>query len=621
MRKELEQTIKLYNEGKLEEALQLITNFEKLGDLNPEDYHYYRFIKGFIFFNMGRVQESLSITEQDYQESTNLNKPLFLCDSIFLKWCTLLLLGKAPELWEDVVHYEKLLNSASQENPFELKLREGFLFFMKGYFYFWERKYDKAIEDHKKSLTIFKEYDIGLTLVNFNLSVLGSSYTAKGELDLALKYHNKGLDLYKGSSILSNMGKAGDYYTIGTIYFQKGELDQAIEYEEKSLKIFEQYTPGLSIFWVAINYDGLIRAFLYKNSLEEAQEHLDRFSHYLEKNKISEKPTWYRLSKARTLRSSSRIRDRAETEKILKELIEVHKIAKSKVNRGLSEEFSEVLIELCDFYLEELRSTNDLKIIDDIQPLILRLLKESERTNSYTLQAQTYLLHGKISLLLMNMGDARRYITQAQHIAEDHSLQLLAREISMEHDKLLEQLDKWEDLNKSNAPISERMALASLDESLELMQRKRAINKSELIDEKPILLLILAGGGILLFSYSFSDEVKVDDELFGGFLSAITSFSNEVFSEGLDRAKFGQYTVLMNNVGDFSFCYVLKGQTYLAKKKLSNFTENFQKNTSMMQTLNKFEKTSQVIEVKDFPFLEGFIKEIFTNKKKNVGEG
>jgi len=365
---------------------------------------------------------------------------------------------------------------------------------------------------------------------------------------------------------------------------------------------------------VAINYDSLIKVFLYKNSLEEAQGHLDRFSHYLEKNKISEKPTWFRLSKARILRSSSRIRDRAETEKILKELIDVHKVRKSKVNRGLSEEFSEVLIELCDFYLEELRSTNDLKIIDDIQPLIIRLLKESERTNSYTLQAQTYLLHSKISLLVMNMGDARRYLTQAQHIAEKHDLQLLAREISTEHDKLLTQLDKWEELNKTNAPISERMALASLNESVELMQRRRAINKSELINEKPILLLIITGGGILLFSYPFSDEIKVDDELFGGFLSAISSFSDEVFSEGLDRAKFGQYTVLMNNIGDFSFCYVLKGPSYLAQKKLSNFTENFQENTSMMQTLDKFNQTSQVIEVKDFPFLEGFIKEIFTNK-------
>jgi hypothetical protein len=69
--------------------------------------------------------------------------------------------------------------------------------------------------------------------------------------------------------------------------------------------------------------------------------------------------------------------------------------------------------------------------------------------------------------------------------------------------------------------------------------------------------------------------------------------------------------VLMKNVTKFSFCYLFKGQSYLAQQKLSDFTENFQKNTSMMQILDKFNQASQVIELKDFPFLEGFIKGIF----------
>jgi hypothetical protein len=370
----------------------------------------------------------------------------------------------------------------------------------------------------------------------------------------------------------------------------------------------------MAVYWAGINYDSMIRAFLYKNSHQEAQKCLDRFYQYLEKNIIGKNFSWHKLSKARTLRSSSRARERAEAEKTLKELVDEHEVAKSEVTRGLPEEFTVALIEICDFYLEELRLTNDLKIIDDIQPYIKRLLEESERTKSYTLQAQTHLLQGKISLLLMNMGDARRYLTQAQLIAEEHSLQLLARAISTEHDKLLEQLDKWEEFKKSNPPISERMALASLEESVELMQRKRAIKPPKLTNEEPVLLLIIGEGGILLFSYPFSDEVKIEDEIFGGFLSAFTMFSDEVFSEGLDRVKFGSYTVLMKKLADLSFCYLFKGQTYLAQKKLSNFTENFQKNTSMMQTLTKFNQTSQVIEVKDFPFLEGFIKEIFTNK-------
>ena len=70
----------------------------------------------------------------------------------------------------------------------------------------------------------------------------------------------------------------------------------------------------------------------------------------------------------------------------------------------------------------------------------------------------------------------------------------------------------------------------------------------------------------------------------------------------------------METAESFSICYLFKGQTYIAKKKLSDFTESLQSNASIMQTLNKYYQINQVIEVKDFPFLEGFINRIFMKK-------
>jgi hypothetical protein len=351
-------------------------------------------------------------------------------------------------------------------------------------------------------------------------------------------------------------------------------------------------------------YDFLIRISLDMNSPQIAKEYLEFFSQYI--NKPFVWPTvhgWYDLSKARVLKSSSRIRDNAEAEKILKQLLE----------SGDFMLITQAILEVCDLYLGELRSSKNLEILIDIQPLISRLLKESERTNSFSLQSRTSLLQGKLSLLQMNMGEARRHLTQAENIAENHGLQLLAREISKEHDKLLEQLKRWENLDKNGSSISDRLELADLDNSLSLIQGKRMIKAPEISEEVAVMLLIIAEGGILLFSYSFTDDWVIDDDLFGGFLSAFTTFSNEIFSEGLDRAKFGQFTVLMESVGSFSICYLFKGQTYIAKKKLSDFTENVQSNASIMETLNRFYKAGQVIELKDFPFLDGFIKRIFLN--------
>ena len=68
-----------------------------------------------------------------------------------------------------------------------------------------------------------KNYNISLSIVPHVLNILGGSYTFKGELDLALKYNEESLALYKGSSLITKMGRAGLYQFIGTIFFQKGD--------------------------------------------------------------------------------------------------------------------------------------------------------------------------------------------------------------------------------------------------------------------------------------------------------------------------------------------------------------------------------------------------------------
>jgi tetratricopeptide (TPR) repeat protein len=612
MSKEVERVMNVFNDGKFEDALKLIIDFEKVGDLNPEDKHYFRFMKGNILIHMGRLQESLGLAEQDYQESKTQNKPLFVIDSIYLKWVNFFIQGRGGEARKDVKLCEKLLKSASQEPSLEVKLREGFFYFIRGSFFFWEQNYEKAIEFQKKSLDILEKYNFATILIPSILSSLGHTYTNKGELELALSYHIQSIEIYSRftKSNIKKMGLASSYESIGSINYQQGKLDIAVEYFRKSMKIFDQLSSPM---YKCIVYYNLIKTLLAKKSLERAKEILQQFHQYNENNSTPTNNSFYNLSKALILKSSTRTRDRAEAEEELKKIIKRYKYVIKSGRRGAGWDFTEAVSILCSLYLHELKITNDMTILNDINPLVGSLMKESERTSSYSLQAHTLLLRGKIALLQMNMGDARSHLTQAQRVAEEHNLQLLAREISTEHDRLLEQLDKWEEFKKSNASISERMALASLEESVELIQRKRAINAPELINEEPVLLLILAGGGILLFSYPFTDEVKVDDELFAGFLSAFTTFSDEALSEGLDRAKFGQYRVLMKNIADYSICYLFKGQSYLAQKKLSDFTENFQKNTSMMQTLDKFNQTSQVIELNNFPFLEGFIKGIFTS--------
>ncbi|MHA2039140.1 MAG: tetratricopeptide repeat protein, partial [Promethearchaeota archaeon] len=566
--KVLERGFRLLIEGKFEEALQLIDDFKEKMNLTPTEELRLKIFKRGVKLNQGEFVKSISMGEQLHQESQKLGKPLLSIESLWIKFFALFPLGRSQEFSKDLETCEILLQSAAQEPFPEFEEGEARVSFIKGLFYWWEQKYDLAIEHQKKSLIIFEKILQFANIVPLSLGIIGLAHQAKGELDEALKYFLRSLDLSKGQDLLSKGIIANDLNGIGQIYYQQGKLDLAIENIEKSLPFFETINIPLFLLEVGWRYDTLIKIELDKKSIDQAQKNLRRYLEYLEKNKITEDYPGYLLSKARIMRRSTRTRERAEAERFLIQEIERRDKIISRSTLGVPGASPIMaIIELCEYYLEELRSTNDLGILDDIIPLIDRLLKETKRTKSISLHSHTLLLQGQISLLQMNMGDARRYLTQAQDIAESHGIQLLARAISSEHDKLLEQLNKWETLKNTQAPISERMNLTLLDDTVDRMQGRLAVNPPELSDESPLLLLIISEGGVLTFSYPFVNEWNRDNELFGSFISAFSSISDEYFSEGLDRVKFGHHMALLRSNKSSLICYLFKGQTYKAIQK------------------------------------------------------
>lgn len=209
------------------------------------------------------------------------------------------------------------------------------------------------------------------------------------------------------------------------------------------------------------------------------------------------------------------------------------------------------------------------------------------------------------------MGDARRYLTQAQHIADEHGLKLLAREISSEHDRLLEVFDEWQKLERKKSSISERMNLAALDDTVVYMQGKRALNPPEIVDEDSIMLLIMGRDGVSYFNHSFVDDWDFDD-LFSSFMAAFNTFSSEIFSKSIDRIKIDENLILINPVESFLVCYVIKGQSYPALQKLNRFSDAIKWKTDIWEALNRAVQTSETLELDHPPSLGEVVKEIFT---------
>lgn len=256
-------------------------------------------------------------------------------------------------------------------------------------------------------------------------------------------------------------------YAFGRYYWLNGDSKKAFEFLDHALKyktaLINDPSPPMTAdiaataSQIAIEKDDLERAKKYFKYVEEVYNQSSIKSGLLIHA--------YKLAEANILKSSMRARDRIKAEELFKELMEsdlVADIYKFKSLFGLSE-----------LLLVELRITNDIEIINEITPLINKLIDVAYLQKYHYYLIEAYILQGKLSLLTFDIKTARRFLTQAQRIAERHGYSGVASEISNLQADLIQRLNSWELLKKTNAPLSERIELARLEDHLKSKFRRK----------------------------------------------------------------------------------------------------------------------------------------------------
>lgn len=634
----------LVNNGKFDEALEVINNFEETGKHNLHEIVSCYLIKCELLYQQGLLEDLVNFAELTYNESLKLGKSLLTVDALYFKALGLIWLYRIEDATEIIKQGEELLKLIPNKLTTDYKKRKGRLIWITGAsnnkIFNINGDVNVALEHFYRSLALQEETgDIEETVLSivsiiFNLGVikgetdkslkyigrfldlvekkvlknkhniaLGLScvkqvYSVRGDLDLSIKYCEQSLAVVKELNNILEIGVL--LLSLGELHRMKGEIDRALEYGEQCLALFNEVEM---LNYSAYAHDLIIRILIDRGDVQLAQRHLNDVKLINEQLKNKKVNFHYLYHKAKILKTSPRAKNRVEAEEILKEII-----VKENVN------YLDALLELCDLLLVELRMTNELEVLEEIESFITQLLEESERMNSYSYLAETYFLKAKLALLTLDLQRARRFLTQAQQIAKKYGMNQLAIKISNEHDDLLKKLDMWENLKESTSTLKDRMEFARLNEQMESMVRKQSVEVPELSDEEPVLLIIVSEGGLPTFSQIFVKDHSFEDHLFGGFFTAINSFITEKFSEGLDRATFGEHTLLMNSVPPFFLCYVFKGQSYLAQQRISYFTEKIQKDEEIWQNLKKFYKLNREIQLKDIPSLEPLINQIFIDK-------
>ncbi|MFW9996910.1 MAG: tetratricopeptide repeat protein [Candidatus Odinarchaeota archaeon] len=362
----------------------------------------------------------------------------------------------------------------------------------------------------------------------------------------------------------------------GNLYLKKGDYDLASECFHQSKKVLEDVDyekvliedgdSGKNLCLPVANaLFGIIRLSVESGEGIALTPHLQQLRDITEKTDCKIINHQHQIAEALVLRTSNRIINQAKAQ------AKFHQIMDERI---IDQELKALaILNLCDLLLLEMWTSGDDEILGEIKTLSMDLENIAKNLQSYSLLAETYIIQSRLALLELNARKVKDLLTRAQNLAEKNGLKKLALKISYEHDSLLDQLSKWDSLEK-DVSIAKRIELIQMENLYVRMIQKHVDDISE-TPEEPVLLLILGESGESILSKTFLSEKQFPEKLVTGFLTAINSFMREAFSLAghAERIKHQEYTLLLRSSEPLMFCYAFKGQSYVALQKLTKFIE------------------------------------------------
>ncbi|MFX0065676.1 MAG: tetratricopeptide repeat protein [Candidatus Hermodarchaeota archaeon] len=551
---------------------------------------------GAIYIGKGELDQALEYLQKSHRIFEELENQEKLATSFHNLG---VIYGNKGEIDQSIVYFEKSLEIREQLGN---QMHIGFSLTNLGITYLHKGDFNRSLDYLQKSLVIFEQLasqeDIGRVLNN-----IGKIYSAKGESDQALEYFHKSLAIFEeleNSNLVKRL--TGTLNTdIGIAYMNNGNLNEALMYMLRGLKLREEagndHALANSLFY-------LIIAFLEGGDVESAKNYLQQLLKIKERTNARVINQGSRVVQAMILKTSTRTRDKVKAQELFQQVAE-EEITYFDITVRAH-------LNLCELLFLEFKNSKDPEILKEIKVSIDKVLNLAKLQNSYSLLAEIYILKSKLALIEQDVDLARGFLTQAHLIAEEKGLEKLAMTISMEYDAFLLQLGTENDLIKQEIPITESGELSGIENLITRLAQQRTLETPEPSEEEPVLLLILAESGINIFSKSFQSERQLDTLLIGGFLSAINTFGKQVFVDSgtIDRISYQDYTVVIKALDQLMFCYVFKGHSYLAVKKLESFIERLQASEVWIDIKSRVDK-NKVKTLLDDPLIYEIITDVF----------
>ncbi|NHJ84950.1 MAG: tetratricopeptide repeat protein [Asgard group archaeon] len=584
------------NKTKFDEALNHLQNsfeiFEELQDFDNLATTT-RYL-GSLYLRMSEINKALDYYQKNLEFRERLGNKFDIADALSLLGMYYSMNSRYSEA---LSYYDRALNIIEEsENNYLI----GNIYNSLGLLYYQIGDLNKAFEFYEKALFYIKQLENKQNIA-YVLSNIGNVQRLRGNIDEALVASLECLDVFSEIKSIQNMG--AKLIDIGNIFLQKGQKQKALAFLIEGLEYRKKTDSNRYISDALYN---LIKYYCYIGNKIEAERYLKELTviNEQENNVMVDQKT--KIAEALVLKLDNRSKSIAKAEELLTEIV------KSEIIDFNS--YIDAFLSLCEILVRELKMTNDQEVLHDLNDLIEKLENTAQKQQSFWLQTEVYWIKAKLALIDWDINGAQQLLTKAQLIADEKGFNLLAKKISQEFDRTLNQMELWKQLREKDASVVERLEITELDDLLDNL-KQQIINLDDLPAEQPVILLIIKESGEPIFNKNFlPKKIITDDSLISGFLTSINAFFKEVFEAAgsIERIKHHDLTILLKPVEPFLFCYVFKGQSYSAIKKIDQFVNLLQNNNrDTWMELVKQAKIPKIISSENMQTLDEIADRVF----------
>jgi tetratricopeptide (TPR) repeat protein len=493
----------LLTEGRFTKSSEALLTLEKLNNIGSIDKVKLRLLRVKLLIKQGRFAKAIPLIKNVINTNEKRTYPLIEIRSRLLLAEAFWRTGRLDESLLQINQCELDLDLIPNGKATEYTLLLGEVAYNKGVIYSRKGELDSALSNLEKALEIRQEfqdnYGIGEALnsigvvhyykghlakslgsykqsLDFKEKVnniqqlaiafnnIGDVYHIQGELKKAKYYYSKGLTLFEETGNKEHI--SAGLHNLGKVYYQTGETAESLKYFENAMKLYEGLDNKLGI---SENLYQLIQVSLDISNLEQSQRYLDYLASIAKQmnNKVVKQR--YNISQALLLKSTKRIRYKMKAMEYLNSIIE-----DELVNSELT---TTAMLHSADLLLYELKLYGEEGILRELKEIAQQLLKLAETQNLHSLLAETYLLQSRLSVIELDIKNARHLLYQAKDIADERDLRKLSELIAYE----LTLIPSWESIKAKKPKLKEITDLLDMEDLISRMIRRKVFrNKKEM---------------------------------------------------------------------------------------------------------------------------------------------